>query len=180
MTAQKPVRALAVAPGTSWPVPPRMVLSSCGTATTRPQTDRGRRLAPVGRLSPDGKVVAAGGLDGKLWAWETVSGKKLFDTLAQAPPMPKAEVIPNLVSALAFAPDGKQVALGGSSGQVYLFQATDGKLVRAMQQPHSAGVTAVVFHPGSAALASASRDRVVRLWNPTSGQLLKALEGHTG
>jgi WD40 repeat protein len=27
-------------------------------------------------------------------------------------------------------------------------------------------------------LASASKDRTVRLWNPANGQLVKALEGH--
>ena len=44
---------------------------------------------------------------------------------------------------------------------------------------HTSSVTALAFHPGGAVLASDSKDRTVRLWNPADGQLLKALEGHT-
>jgi WD40 repeat protein len=36
-----------------------------------------------------------------------------------------------------------------------------------------------VFHPTASLLASASKDRTVRLWNAGDGQPLKVLEGHT-
>jgi WD40 repeat protein len=128
-------------------------------------------------VSPDGKFVAAGGHDGRLWLWET-GGKKLFDVLAQAPLPPKAAVETNVVSALAFSPDGKQIALGGSDGKVYQFQANDGKFIRAIAG-HTGAITGLAYHPGNAALASSSKDRSLRLWNSQNGAPLKTLEGHT-
>jgi WD40 repeat protein len=53
-----------------------------------------------------------------------------------------------------------------------------GKLVRALAG-HTSAVAGLAFHPGGKVLASAGKDRTVRLWDPTTGQALKVLEGHT-
>ena len=44
---------------------------------------------------------------------------------------------------------------------------------------HTDQVNAVAFSPDSLLLASASNDRTVRLWNPSTGQEVQKLEGHT-
>jgi WD40 repeat protein len=143
---------------------------------TRKLTGPGDWLLAVA-LSPDGKIVAAGGQDSKLWAWDAGIGNKLFEVPAHAPVPPKAPVETNVVSALAFSPDGKQIAVGGSDSRVYLFQATDGKFVRQLQG-HTGTVTALVYHPAGAVLISASKDRTVRLWGAQAGNPLKVLTGH--
>ena len=69
---------------------------------------------------------------------------------AARPPMPPDAT--NVVAALAFSPDGKQLAAGGSDSQVHIFTAADGKLVRSMPG-HTSAVTGLVFHPRGAAPA---------------------------
>jgi WD40 repeat protein len=156
-----------------------------GPATGKP----GLKLTGAGdwqlalAFSPDGRTLASGGYDGKLRTWDVASGKKLVETEA-LPPLPAntpkdAPTRPlNVVGALAFSPDGKSIALGGSEAGVHLFQAADGKLVRSLSG-HTGSISTLVFHPSGTLLVSASKDRTLRLWNPTTGQMIKALEGHT-
>jgi WD40 repeat protein len=128
-------------------------------------------------FSPDGKLVAAGGHEGKVFVWDAASGKKVADFPAVAPPAPNTTPATNVVSALAFSPDGKLLAVGGHDAAIHLFQAGDWKYVRSMAG-HGSSVTSLAFHPTGTVLASASKDRTVRLWNPANGQPIKSLEGH--
>jgi WD40 repeat protein len=129
-------------------------------------------------FSADGKLLAGGGEDGKVRIWDTASGKKVVDVLAGPAPPPKAPPPPvNIIWSLAFSPDGKLLAIGGTEGRIDQFQTTDGKLVRTLTG-HTGTVTALLFHPGGNMLASGSRDRTVRLWNTGGGQI-KQLDGHT-
>ncbi len=128
-------------------------------------------------LSPDGKTVAAGGFNGKVWLWETTSGKKVLEVPVHPPAVAKMPPPPTTnVSTIAFSPDGKTVLVGGQDALIYQFQ-TDGKLVRTFAG-HTSAITGLAFHPAGAVLASASKDRTVRLWNLANGQALKTLEGH--
>ena len=138
-------------------------------------------------FAPDGKSLAAAGYDGHLRIWDAGSGKVLIDVPAQPPapatppPAPPATPPPppppNIVTALAFSPDGKLIAVGGADGVIHQFQTADGKFVRSMPG-HTSAVTSLAFRPGGALLVSAGKDRTLRLWDPASGQALKTLEGH--
>src|SRR6266851_4512927 len=130
-------------------------------------------------FSPDGKNIAAGGYDGKLRLWEVSSSKKLIEVAAQPPALPNTPPPAiNVLSALAFSPDGKFVTVGGSDAQIHVFQTADGKLVRS-SPGHTSAVTGLAFHPSGTLLVSSSKDRTVRLWNTANGQMVKSLEGHT-
>jgi WD40 repeat protein len=130
-------------------------------------------------FSPDGKSLASGGCDGTAKVWEVATGKKLLDVPVRAaaqPNQPPPEA--DSVMSLAFSPDGKTLAVGGSDTQIHLLNAADGKLLRSLPG-HTSSVKALAFHPGGALLVSGGKDRTVRLWNPANGQALKTLEGHT-
>jgi WD40 repeat protein len=130
-------------------------------------------------FNPDGTTLASGGFDGTVRLWDVASGKKSLDVAAHAAAQPKQPPpADNAVLALAFSPDGKTLAVGGTDTLIHLFNVADGKLLRSMPG-HASAVRALAFHPGGAVLVSGSRDRTIRLWNPTNGQALKTLEGHT-
>jgi WD40 repeat protein len=130
-------------------------------------------------FSGDGKLLASGGYDGVVRLWEIPSGNKLLDIPATPPPPANTPPGPtNVVMSLAFSPDGKTLALGGTDALIHLVNVADGKLIRSLPG-HTSSVTSLVFHPSGTVLISGSKDRTVKLWNPAAGQLLKSLEGHT-
>jgi WD40 repeat protein len=49
----------------------------------------------------------------------------------------------------------------------------------AIQLRHGGSVTSLVFLPDGKTLISASGDRLIRLWDPATGQERRRLEGHT-
>jgi len=85
------------------------------------------------------------------------------------------------IAAAAYSPDGKLLALGrggeldGLNGKVFLVDPTSGKKVRELGPGHLNGATDVTFHPDGKHLASTGRDTVVRVWDTSTGKLVKEL-----
>jgi WD40 repeat protein len=82
------------------------------------------------------------------------------------------------ILSVAFSPDGKLLATGDASGEIRLWQVSDGKQLL-MCHGHTGWVRSVTFSPDGNTLASASSDQTVRLWDVQTGQCLKTLQGHT-
>src|SRR5947209_10092149 len=83
-----------------------------------------------------------------------------------------------VVFAVAFAPDGRMLATGGSSQTIYLRDPGSGT-VKLRCLGHTSNVNALAFAPSGKVLASGGGDRTVRLWDAQTGQELRRLTGHT-
>jgi WD40 repeat protein/transcriptional regulator with XRE-family HTH domain len=87
----------------------------------------------------------------------------------------------NLNSAMSIdiSPDGQIIAVGDSSGLIYLWQIATTQL-SATFVGHTSWVWSVAFSPDGRILASSSGDTTVRLWDVHTGQCLRVLKEHTG
>lgn len=83
------------------------------------------------------------------------------------------------VTAVAFSPDGRWLAGGGSTGLAAIWEAATGVMIRAFGVL-SSPVADLSWSPDGTRLATASADNILRLWDVSSGQALRCLEGHEG
>ena len=87
------------------------------------------------------------------------------------------------VLSLAFSPDGNLLAAGGGeasrSGQLTLWNTSDGSLARQFPDAHSDTVYGIEFSADGKLLASAAADKFVKVFDVASGNFVRAFEGHT-
>jgi WD40 repeat protein/tRNA A-37 threonylcarbamoyl transferase component Bud32 len=124
----------------------------------------------VARPTPDGKRLAAGGTNFKLW---DVDGP-LFDSFRRELTLDQKTLFANpsqtlelgATGAFAFSPDGKSLAMGGTDRTVRVFDLATGQL-RAALTGHFRGIPVVAFSPDGKLLASGDRDlnAAVKVWN---------------
>jgi len=111
-------------------------------------------------FSPDGKQLASTGELTRLW--DIATGKELRTLTGRK----------NVGYPLAFSPDGRFLATGGSGGAgeseaVLVWEVMTGKKVRQFQG-HYTLITSLVFAPDSRSLASGGSDSMILLWDLTS------------
>lgn len=180
--ADQPVHAVAFAPDA-----PRLVTVGDDGLLCTWESETGAAIdvegSSAGALSavafaPSGRLIAAGGKSSAVWNLPLEG--KLQRTLG-SPDDPS--VFADRVTALDFSPDGKLLAVGGGepsrSGEIKLFNAQTGELVRTLKEPHSDTVNCLAFSPDGTQLASCGADRFVKLWNVADGKFIRSFEGHT-
>jgi WD40 repeat protein len=153
------------------------------------ELQRDPRVTPSsgGKLafSPDGRIVAAGSIGGKIELWDAESGRKL-------PSLVNDNAL--AVAQLAFSPDGRVLASAsleraGSpsaarfspedySTRVRLWDPANGKELRTLNA--ESGVTAMRFSPDGKILAIGGGDAVIRLWDGDGLHQLRTISGHIG
>ena len=78
---------------------------------------------------------------------------------------------PGPVRAIAYSPDGGQIAVSGASGEVRLYRTSDGARAGTLGG-HNGAVFALAYHPTRPRLATGGFDGLVRLFDFTNGELV--------
>jgi WD40 repeat protein len=115
-------------------------------------------------LSPDGKILAAGGYEqrrvnhwaGTIHLWDTATGK----------PLRAIEGLKDSVWSVSFAPDGRTLLTGQGSDDptIRLWDVSTGK-EQGHWAGHDGGTFAVAFAPDGKTAATGGGDHRVRLWD---------------
>lgn len=151
----------------------RVAIGTCGPFGTDVQSDLAIGDVETGRIlhrlrshpasvecvrfSPDGSLLASCGvaydakIAGGFCIWDASTGELLHKYEVDA-------------YALAFAPDGKSIAVGTRNGKIqrYSLQASEPDVVFT---GHRGAIHSLAFRPDGKYLASAGRDGTVRIWS---------------
>lgn len=82
------------------------------------------------------------------------------------------------VALLAWSPDERYMAVGGSDGIVRVYEYPAWQVVTTYQA-HTNSVTALAWSPNGRIVASGSEDTTVRLWEPLNGHTRLVYNGHS-
>lgn len=121
-------------------------------------------------LSGDGKYLASGGADQLIKIWD-IENRKLIKTIQD---------YKGIVSDLSFSPDSSILASANLQNIIELWGIKKGDFYHVTNLAgHKASVYAVSFYPNGLYLASAGKDKEVRIWPLGVDDEIKILIPHT-
>ncbi|MGZ6315739.1 MAG: nSTAND1 domain-containing NTPase [Anaerolineales bacterium] len=130
-------------------------------------------------FSPNGKYIVTAGVPNagdtslRTILWDAATGQKLAALSSPG----------KLPTAMAFSPDGKQLALGYVDGSIKVSGVSaNGLHVTELYSPigHSGSIEGIAYSPDGKRLASASDDGTTKIWDSATGQGLLTLSGLNG
>lgn len=136
-------------------------------------------------FTSDGGLVS-GSADQTVKVWSTTPNWTLAGQLgpkADAPLDLRPSPFANRVLALDFSDDSKFLATGGGdpsrSGELMIWDMSNLSLVKNIVDAHSDTVFGVEFSRDGKYLLSGAADKFVKIFDVSTGKLVKAFEGHT-
>ena len=130
-------------------------------------------------FSPDGRLLAAGGLDDSVALHEAATGRRIRTLNCFELQEPSRRVV-----GIAFSPDGRHLASASWDGAVRVWDVATGRKINILR--HRWPAYSVAFSPNGRRLASAGGETIgslegeLKCWDVTTGCELFALRGHVG
>jgi WD40 repeat protein/serine/threonine protein kinase/tetratricopeptide (TPR) repeat protein len=119
-------------------------------------------------VSPDGRLIASGGMDSPVRIWDSATGAELKILRGHS----------DEVWSLAFSPDSKRIVSGSGDKTIRVWDvASEEELITL--RSHDGPVLSVAFSPDGKQIASVSRD-TIRIWDAQTGVELRVFRGHEG
>lgn len=114
-------------------------------------------------FSPDGKVLATGGVDSRIMLWDVATGRQI-----------KHPLVGNTtwVTSLAYSPDGRYLASGSMDGMIVIWDTETDSLYKQPLIGHTQQVSTLVFSPDGKLLVSTSFDGNIAFWDLDSHALI--------
>jgi WD40 repeat protein len=129
-------------------------------------------LSEVLGLSPDGRTLAVAdfddfGINTEIKLWDVAAGRPLGKSI-------------NLrdVYAVAFSPDGRRIAVGGSKPALALWDVRTQELLA--KQADAGDVSSLAFRADGDALASVGDDGKIKLWETRRLRLMREIRARAG
>jgi len=117
-------------------------------------------------FSPDGTILATGGLDGKVCTWDTTNGALICDLAGPTDSIEWVNWHPTIPALLA----------GDRAGMIWLWNGKTGKCVKVFSC-HGGAVTCGGFRANGAEIWSAGEDSTLKIWSPRTGQSTSTVHG---
>jgi WD40 repeat protein len=156
-----------------WQLPTGSLVRQFGTS---------RNWVTAASFSPDGQYIASTNAvddDSTLWGAEL---RRASDGALVRTFLGHLDVI----NSLAFSPDGQTLATASGSAsidnrdsRIFLWDVGTGAQLRTLPG-HGGGTTSLSYSSGGQLLASGGRDSLVKVWNPSSGTLLRSFTACDG
>lgn len=108
-------------------------------------------------LSPDGKLLAGAGDNGMLYLWDIANNYSVTE-------INKVNNSGNALTAVVFAPEGRRIVVGDNRGVIKLYDNQAGMVLRILSG-HTSVIEEIRFNHAGTFMATASKDKTVRLWN---------------
>ncbi|MBX3086629.1 MAG: XRE family transcriptional regulator [Anaerolineae bacterium] len=128
--------------------------------------------ANIAVWSPDGAILAIGGLDGTICLWAITPDAPIVCVR-------ELKAHSQAIFSLTFSPDGTVIASAGREGVIKFWDVNDGQLKQTVEDQADL-VLRARWSPDGRLLACMGQGSIIRLWDYEQGRYRAALNAHTG